>query len=56
MEVVINGSPKEIAELAMELQNRLKNTTIESTVNLDGDSIFRAVERAIHGNAAGVQE
>lgn len=52
MKVVIKGNPKEIADLALELQNRLcsSRTQDETEVTVNGETIFEAVQRANRGN------
>lgn len=45
MKVIIKGNPKEIADLALELQNRLcsSRTQDETEVTANGEDLFEAV-------------
>lgn len=56
MKVIIKGNPKEIADLALELQNRLcsSRTQDETEVTVNGGTIFEAVQRASRGNDSAV--
>jgi hypothetical protein len=54
-EIIIKGSPKEIADFISELKNRQENE-IKSTVEVDGSAICQAVQTATHGNGAKVPE
>lgn len=51
MKVIIKGKPKEIADLALELQNRQKSKTIKTEEKLSDDVFSQTVLKAIHGIA-----
>lgn len=44
MDIIINGTPKEIADLAMELQNRLKSDNVKLILQREGSSICKVLE------------